>query len=85
MSFAGCFDQFLQFPHAILKPIEFFHCDLIVLGIAGVGVGAFEEFDFRYNERNETDSERTESALRGIRGKRLTYQGPIEKVGILGN
>jgi transposase-like protein len=34
------------------------------------------EFDFRYNERSVTDGERAESALRGIRGKRLTYQQP---------
>jgi hypothetical protein len=34
------------------------------------------EFDFRYNERSVTDGERAETALRGIRGKRLTYQGP---------
>jgi len=34
------------------------------------------EFDFRYNERKVTDFERTEKALEGIRGKRLTYEGP---------
>jgi transposase-like protein len=34
------------------------------------------EFDFRYNERRVTDGERAETALRGISGKRLTYQGP---------
>jgi transposase-like protein len=34
------------------------------------------EFDFRYNERRVTDGERAETALRGIKGKRLTYQGP---------
>ena len=32
------------------------------------------EFDFRYNERKVTDGERAESALRGTRGKRLTYR-----------
>ena len=32
------------------------------------------EFDFRYNERGVTDMERTDRALAGIRGKRLTYQ-----------
>jgi transposase-like protein len=32
------------------------------------------EFDFRYNERSVTDSERAETALRGIKGKRLTYR-----------
>ena len=32
------------------------------------------EFDFRYNERKVTDGERAETALRGIKGKRLTYR-----------
>jgi len=32
------------------------------------------EFDFRYNERRITDSERTVAALTGIVGKRLTYR-----------
>ena len=32
------------------------------------------EFDFRYNERQVTDGERAEKALRGIKGKRLTYR-----------
>jgi transposase-like protein len=32
------------------------------------------EFDFRYNERGVTDSERTEVALRGSIGKRLKYR-----------
>jgi transposase-like protein len=31
------------------------------------------EFDFRYNERKVTDGERAETALKGIKGKRLTY------------
>jgi len=34
------------------------------------------EFDFRYNNREKlgvTDSERSDSALKGISGKRLTY------------
>ena len=31
------------------------------------------EFDFRYSTRAATDAERTEEALRGIWGKRLTY------------
>jgi transposase-like protein len=38
------------------------------------------EFDFRYNERTALgvdDAERTETALRGIVGKRLTYRDPI--------
>ncbi len=32
------------------------------------------EFDFRYNTRKENDVVRTEIALRGIAGKRLTYR-----------
>lgn len=32
------------------------------------------EFDFRYNTRKISDVERTETALRGIEGKRLTYR-----------
>ncbi len=32
------------------------------------------EFDFRYNHRKITDTERAESALKGIDGKRLTYR-----------
>lgn len=32
------------------------------------------EFDFRYNARKVTDSERTETALKGIAGKRLMYR-----------
>lgn len=35
-----------------------------------------DEFDFRYNHRKATDTERTVSALRGISGKRLMYKGP---------
>ena len=31
------------------------------------------EFDFRYNRRDVSDTERTEDALRGITGKRLYY------------
>lgn len=34
------------------------------------------EFDFRYNTRGVTDSERHVLALEGIVGKRLTYGGP---------
>ena len=37
------------------------------------------EFDFRYNNRTKlglTDKERTDAALRGIEGKRLTYRRP---------
>lgn len=33
------------------------------------------EFDFRYNNRRITDGERADIALKGIGGKRLTYQG----------
>jgi transposase-like protein len=32
------------------------------------------EFDFRYNTRDLTDSERADLALKGITGKRLTYR-----------
>lgn len=32
------------------------------------------EFDFRYNTRKVTDGERSENALKGIAGKRLTYR-----------
>ena len=32
------------------------------------------EFDFRYNERHTTDAERADKALKGIEGKRMTYQ-----------
>lgn len=35
------------------------------------------EFDFRYNTRNLTDAERTDEALTGARGKRLTYRQPV--------
>ncbi|MCF2513663.1 IS1595 family transposase [Sphingomonas sp. G124] len=34
------------------------------------------EFDFRYNTRKVSDAERTEEALKGARGKRLTYRQP---------
>jgi transposase-like protein len=34
------------------------------------------EFDFRYNHRSISDSERAAKALEGIRGKRLTYRQP---------
>jgi transposase-like protein len=34
------------------------------------------EFDFRYNNKELTDSERTIVALEGIKGKRLTYEIP---------
>jgi transposase-like protein len=32
------------------------------------------EFDFRWNHRKVTDTERTDAALKGIQGKRLTYR-----------
>ena len=32
------------------------------------------EFDFRYNARHITDSERRDKALEGIEGKRPTYR-----------
>jgi transposase-like protein len=32
------------------------------------------EFDFRYNNRKVSDAERTEEAMKGARGKRLTYR-----------
>ena len=32
------------------------------------------EFDFRYNTRKLTDADRTDEALLGVRGKRLTYR-----------
>jgi hypothetical protein len=35
------------------------------------------EFDFRYNTRKTTDSERSEIALNGIKGKRLYYREPV--------
>ena len=34
------------------------------------------EFDFRYNARKITDGERAALAVKGIEGKRLTYQQP---------
>ncbi len=34
------------------------------------------EFDFRWNHRKTTDSERADAALRGISGKRLMYNQP---------
>lgn len=35
-----------------------------------------DEFDFRYNHRKTTDSERADKAIRQIGGKRLLYKGP---------
>jgi hypothetical protein len=32
------------------------------------------EFDFRYNTRTVSDAERTDAAMIGPRGKRLTYR-----------
>jgi len=34
-----------------------------------------DEFAFRWNHRHATDGERTEAAIRGADGKRLTYHG----------
>lgn len=39
------------------------------------------EFDFRYNERNVADMERTSIALCGIVGKRLTYRDSFPQQG----
>ena len=36
-----------------------------------------DEFSFRWNHRRTTDGERTDAALRGAEGKRLTYEKPI--------
>jgi len=39
------------------------------------------EFDFRYNNRTAldvTDSERTDNALKGISGKRMTYRRLVQ-------
>lgn len=36
------------------------------------------EFDFRYNERQLSDVERSSALLEGIKGKRLTYRVPCE-------
>ena len=38
------------------------------------------EFDFRYNTRKLTDSERTIEAIKGARGKRLMYRQPSSLV-----
>jgi len=38
------------------------------------------EYDFRYNHREKLgfdDIARTNAALRGIEGKRITYKGPV--------
>jgi hypothetical protein len=37
------------------------------------------EFDFRYNGRKISDQERSDLALSGISGKRLTYQRPYDQ------
>jgi len=39
------------------------------------------EFDFRYNARKMTDSDRREAALKGFSGKRLMLHDPIGKTG----
>jgi hypothetical protein len=41
------------------------------------------EFDFRHNHRvalSINDEQRTESAIRGVKGKRLTYADGTRKV-----
>lgn len=35
------------------------------------------EFEFRYSERKVSDAERTDTAMKGARGKRLTYRRPV--------
>ena len=37
------------------------------------------EFDFRWNNRKITDSERTVEAIKGLEGKRLMYTEPVDK------
>lgn len=37
------------------------------------------EFDFRYNSRNATDSERAQLAVQGTEGKRLMYRDSFKK------
>jgi transposase-like protein len=39
------------------------------------------EFDFRYNARKMSDSDRREAAIKGVQGKRLYYRDPIGKDG----
>lgn len=38
-----------------------------------------DEFSFRWNHRRTTDGERTDAALRGADGKRLTYKTPASR------
>ncbi len=37
------------------------------------------EFDFRYNERHVNDSERTDTAIRGVVGRRLMYRDSLAR------
>jgi transposase-like protein len=37
-----------------------------------------DEFDFRWDHRKLTDAERTEEAIEGAEGKRLTYRGLVD-------
>ena len=37
------------------------------------------EFEFRYNNRNLEDGERTTAAIKAAGGKRLVYKAPIAK------
>ena len=46
----------------------------VLVGL-GVALGRYcAEFDFRYNTRQISDTERTAAAVTGARGKRLTYR-----------
>jgi hypothetical protein len=36
------------------------------------------EADFKYNTRSETDADRADALLRGVKGKRLLYRQPDE-------
>lgn len=37
-----------------------------------------EEYDYKYNTRTQTDTERTEAAIENIEGKRLTLYKPVD-------
>jgi len=38
-----------------------------------------DEFDFRWNNRTATDTERRDTAVKGAEGKRLSYKSPIRR------
>jgi hypothetical protein len=40
-----------------------------------------DEFSFRWDHRGVNDGQRTEAAIRGAAGKRLTNRMPVEKTG----